>query len=376
MQVYGDYEDAQVSNEFKLTKQDFIDIIKAVNSYVYRRYIVGIPTNSLNKTFAILYNSIDNNDYRVSVLATLMLLDSYKEFPDDKEFKEAFASKDIYTTRLKNYTLEKLENYNHLNNVTIDGTDISIEHILPETDVLKLWWQDVLGSNWKELQKENMHRIGNLTITKGVYNTQMRDYDFMKKINVPGGIKNSHYRLSDSVITDENNNERTQWTIEDINNRSNMLADLALKIWEYPKLTDEQLKPYVNKAKPEKITYENINHMPSMNPKVNNLFNRLDKDIMSLDEKITKLITKYYIAYKYDYSNFAEIIIYKNSINVILDMPYENLIDEKNICENISDLGNWGTGDIRIKAWNEDNYDNILNIVKQSLDNEKNNSGY
>ncbi len=39
----------------------------------------------------------------------------------------------MYNTRLKNYTLEKLENDNHLNNVTIDWSDISIEHILLET---------------------------------------------------------------------------------------------------------------------------------------------------------------------------------------------------------------------------------------------------
>ena len=38
-----------------------MEIIKTINSYVFRRYIVGIPTNSLNKTFAVLYNSINNS---------------------------------------------------------------------------------------------------------------------------------------------------------------------------------------------------------------------------------------------------------------------------------------------------------------------------
>lgn len=45
MQVYNDYDYALKHNDFKLTKQDFVDIIKAINSCVYRRYIVGIPTN-------------------------------------------------------------------------------------------------------------------------------------------------------------------------------------------------------------------------------------------------------------------------------------------------------------------------------------------
>lgn len=373
MQVYNDYDYALKHNDFKLTKQDFMDIIKAINSYVYRRYIVGIPTNSLNKTFAILYNSINKQDYKNSVLATLILLESYKEFPDDEEFKNAFATKEMYTLRLKNYTLEKLENNNHLNNIIIDGTDISIEHILPETDILKPWWQEELGPDWNKLQKEYMHRIGNLTITKGVYNSQMKDYPFKKKLNVDGGIKFSNYRLSNSVVYDKDGNEREHWNIDSIIERGYMLAEQAVKIWQYPLLTEEELKPYKNIVKDEKVAYENMNHFIKMSPKIEDIFNRFDKDIMAMDDGITKLIAKYYIAYKFDYSNFTEIIIYKNSINILLDIPKELLIDNKNIAEDISDRGSWGTGNIRIKIYDDSNYDYIINLIKQSLENEKNN---
>ena len=169
-------------------------------------------------------------NYKNSILATLILLESYKEFPNDDEFKNAFATKEIYTLRLKNYTLEKLENNNHLNKIVIDGTDISIEHILPETDILKPWWQEELGSDWNKLQKEYMHRIGNLTITKGVYNSQMKDYPFKKKLNVDGGIKYSNYRLSNSVSYDKDGNEREHWNIDSIIERGNLLAEQAIKI--------------------------------------------------------------------------------------------------------------------------------------------------
>lgn len=140
MQVYNDYEESQKTHEFELSRKDFIDIVKAIISYVFRRYICEIPSNSLNKTFAILYNSVDKKNYRVSVLATLMLLDSYKVFPNNEDFKRAFATRDMYNTRLKNYILEQLENYNHQNPISINNIDVSIEHILPETPVLKSWW--------------------------------------------------------------------------------------------------------------------------------------------------------------------------------------------------------------------------------------------
>lgn len=362
IQVYNDYE----SGLYNLTKEDFIDIIKTINSYVYRRYICGIPTNSLSKTFAVLYNSVDKSNYKTSVIATLLLLESYKEFPSDEEFKQSFAEKNIYTTRLKNYTLEKLENDNHLNGITIDGKDISIEHILPETDNLKPWWRKVLGENWKELQKDNIHRIGNLTITKAVYNSQMRDLPFKEKLKVPGGIKDSHYRLSNDII------DKEKWDIEEINKRSERLAEQAVHIWKYPHLSEEELKPYRNMYRLEKVTYENIDHLPTMTEKISKIFNSFDKNIMNLDEKITKSIAKHYIAYKYDYVNFAEIIIYKYSITIILDIPPELIQDEKQLTENISDKGSWGTGNVRIKVYNDDNYEYILGLIQQSLDNEKN----
>lgn len=365
MQVYSDYEKANETNEFVLTKQDFIEIIKAINSYVFRRYITGIPTNSLNKTFAVLYNSINKEDYKNSVLATLILLDSYKKFPTDSEFEEVFAQRDIYNIRLKNYILEKLENDNHLNNITIDGVDISIEHIMPENENLPQYWRDILGENWKEEHKNNLHRIGNLTITKGVYNSKMSDKPFKEKLTVEGGIKDSHYRLSNDIV------DKDIWDINEINERSKRLAKQALNIWKYPILTEEQLKPYKNLNKDEKVLYENINHLPQMKPVIYDAYKKYDDFIMSLDEKVSKTITKHYIAYKYDYSNFAEIVVYKGLIWILLDIPPELLNDEKGLVENISDKGVWGTGNNRIFVYDDKEMDYIKKLITQSYNYEK-----
>lgn len=376
MQVYNDYEESQRTHEFELSRNDFIDIIKAIISYVFRRYICEIPSNSLNKTFAILYNSVDKKNYRISVLATLMLLDSYKIFPNNEEFKKAFSTRDMYNTRLKNYILEQLENYNHRNPISIDNIDISIEHILPETPVLKSWWQVILGNDWKQKQAENVHRIGNLTLTKPVYNSEMKDYDFKKKLTVSGGIKDSHFILSNWILeyvdkAERETGNKAKWDIQQINDRSNDLADLALKIWEYPNISEEEIKPYRFSNKYEKVSYENIDHLPEMKAEIQSIFDRFDRDIMHLDDRITKVITKHYIAYKYDYSNFTEIIVYKNSLKILLDIPAELLKDEKNIAESFT-VGSWGTGNIKLKVCDESDYDYKVELIKQSLEFEKN----
>ncbi len=67
MRVYADYEIKLI------TKAEFISIIKATISYVVRRVICEIPTNSLNKTFATFYPKIKKDKYINSILAEYIL---------------------------------------------------------------------------------------------------------------------------------------------------------------------------------------------------------------------------------------------------------------------------------------------------------------
>lgn len=360
MRVYCDYEG--VNGIWKLSKEDFIEIINTVLSYVYRRYIVWIPTNSLNKTFAILYNSVKESDYKNSVLATLILLDSYKEFPNDEEFKKSFSKKDMYNTRLKNYTLEKLENDNHLNNIIIDWSDISIEHILPETDVLKPHWQAVLWENWKELQKDNVHRIWNLTITKWVYNSKMSDLPFLEKLAVEWGIRDSHYRLSNDIVN------RQKWDVEDINERSLNLAEQACKIWKYPNLTEQEIEPYKNLtiSKKETIIYENMDHLPKMDNKIQTIFNEYQNFILSLDW-VVEDIKKQYVSYKIDWENFVEIVPHKSLFKVMIDIPYKEIQNPADFIEDVEWKWFRWTWTTRILVRNIENFEYIKWLIKKSL---------
>ena len=367
IQVYNDYEMAFNDPSINLTKQDFIEIIKAINSYVYRRYICGIPTNSLNKTFALLGDNIEKENYKESVFASLLLLEDYKEFPSDEEFEKAFIEKDVYTGRLRNYTLAKLENYTHPKDMmSLDNSsDVTIEHVLPENKNLRPYWREVLGENWQELQKKYVHTVGNLTFSNRAYNSEMQDYSFEDKMKVEGGIKYSNYRLSDDIAS------CTKWDIEEIVNRSKKRAKEALDIWKRPELPKEIMKKYINNIKAEKNQYKNMDHYPEMRKEIEEKYEELDKRILELDENIQRVYTKHYVAYKFEYCNFVEIIIYKWSINVLLDIPFDNIIDERELCEDISNIGSWGTGDVQIKVRNDADIDYIIGLIKQSLDNEK-----
>lgn len=84
-----------------INEDELVSIIKLCISYVFRRNICDIPTNSLNKTFATLKNEINVDDYINSIKAFFILKDDYKIFPNDEKFSSALKVKDIYHMRIR-----------------------------------------------------------------------------------------------------------------------------------------------------------------------------------------------------------------------------------------------------------------------------------
>ena len=113
-----------------LTASELREIVQLCVSYVLRRAVCNIPTNSLNKTFATMKNDIRTDDYLNSVKAFFVLLDSYKEFPTDKQFLSEFLSRDIYNMNRCRYILSRLENWDNKSVVSLEN--LTIEHIIPQ----------------------------------------------------------------------------------------------------------------------------------------------------------------------------------------------------------------------------------------------------
>ncbi|MCK4458405.1 MAG: DUF262 domain-containing protein, partial [Methanosarcinales archaeon] len=186
LELYDDY-----SHE-RLSREDLISILKLVESYVFRRAVCGIPTNSLNKTFAMLSRELDKEHYLESFMATLLLKDAYRRFPNDEEFIRELSAKDLYNFRSRNYWLRKLENHNWKERVNVE--EYTIEHIMPQNENLSTVWQQELGENWKEIHTKYLHTLGNLTLTG--YNPEMSDRPFIEKRDMNGGFADSAIHLN------------------------------------------------------------------------------------------------------------------------------------------------------------------------------------
>lgn len=345
LQLYDDYASKILS------KQDFICIMAIIESYIFRRSVCEIPTNSLNKTFASFSKNIQKESYLESVKAQFMLLKSYMRFPNDNEFKESIIRKNFYSFAKKIYYFQKLENFERKEKVSMN--EYTIEHIMPQNE--NLAWQKDLGENYKDIHEKYLHTIGNLTLTG--YNSEYSDKPFKEKRDMKGGFKESPLRLNENLRNLES------WNESEILKRANALADLSLKIWIAPSLNEEILSVY--KPTKNKQQYDLSSYKFSKDTK--EMFDILRKEILALDENITENFTKNYIAYKLE-TNFVDIVVLKSELKLGLYIDIFVLQDEKQIARNVANIGTWGNGDVEIKLSTKSEIPYCLGLIRQALE--------
>ena len=139
-------------------------------------------------------------------------------------FKERLMNVSIYNDRNRaqkaRLILESIEeSFNHKETVSFDDP-ISIEHIMPQT--LNDEWKKHLGDDWESTHQLLLHSLGNLTLTG--YNAELSNKSFeIKKTS----LQESHFELNKYFL------EQTSWKKEDIEKRTEILADRCLQIWSY-----------------------------------------------------------------------------------------------------------------------------------------------
>ncbi|GHP55391.1 hypothetical protein VN0227_11570 [Helicobacter pylori] len=347
LELYSDYSDRVLS------KDDFISIIALTESYLVRRAVCGFNTNVLNKVFASFTKHIQKDEYFESLKAHFGSLTKEQRFPNDDEFRNSFITIDFYK-KFKKKTkcfLERLE-YSDTKE-PVDTEKCTIEHIMPQT--LEDEWKRDLGENFQAIHDKYLHTIGNLTLTG--YNQEYSNKSFQEKHGMEKGFKDSPLELNQGLRGLESFGE------EEIKKRANDLADWALKIWTYPKLEAETLEKY--KPKKEKKVYDLSSYKFGSHSR--ELFDILSKEIKALDERITEKFNQEYISYMFD-KNFVDIVPLKNGLKLYLNMPFNELQDEKNLARDMTNKGHLGNGDIEVKLETKENIPYCLGLIKQALE--------
>ena len=222
LELFDDYFEKKIIN-----KDELLETMNIINSYLYRRTICNIPTNALNKVFASMAKGVsdlrNNGKSHIEAVSDYLMGKSGSSiFPRNEQFRKSFMELDIYNrrNRLALFTLYNIEKYQHKEVVELE--QLTIEHIMPQTLTPK--WNIDLGRDAEEVHKLYKDTIGNLTITR--YNSEMSNKSFEDKKDI---YADSNIKLTRDII------EFEKWDKESIVSRANNLFKLAEKIWPVPK---------------------------------------------------------------------------------------------------------------------------------------------
>jgi len=198
-----------------LEKDELVNMLILLQSYLWRRYITEKPTNALNKIFQGMYGKISRSgNYYENLVDVLMA----EDFPTDEELESALKLKNVYKDKEKlNYVFKKLENYNH--------NEITIEHIFPQKP--NKVWKENYSDNELEQMISFKDTISNLTLTGSNSNLSNKAFH-EKRDDEVHGYRNSKLYMNKYLGRLE------EWNLLSMEARFESLYDDIIKIWKRP----------------------------------------------------------------------------------------------------------------------------------------------
>lgn len=228
LQVFEDAENGLIDNE------TLLKVLKLIQAYTWRRFVVGLPTNALNKIFMALYSEIDQEDYYDSLALALIRKRGSSKFPTNQDLKTALKDRDLYNIKSKNrsYMFELLENHNNREYVDTSNEKITIEHIFPQNPN-EDWNASLSLEDFTMFKDIFLNTIGNLTLSGNNGALSNKSFEAKKEMNTNDGeqgYKFSRLWLNDYLKGIE------RWSINEFTERFNIIYDRFLNIWQYPEV--------------------------------------------------------------------------------------------------------------------------------------------
>lgn len=224
----------QVFNDYKqdiINEKELLDVLNFLVSYLLRRMICGVPSNSLRGLFTYLYGRVfkvptNKNKYYESINKFLFTITSKDTVPSDSEFWRHLQIANIYTNPvLCKFLLIDIENGAGKENLTAEK--LTIEHVMPQT--LNKYWNNIPADKHEEF----LHTLGNLTITG--YNSELSNKSFEEKKKIMQGYSKAVVLNSDIV-------DKDVWNIANIEARSQRLAHIVMEHYPIVPVQDDTIK--------------------------------------------------------------------------------------------------------------------------------------
>jgi uncharacterized protein with ParB-like and HNH nuclease domain len=233
LKVFPILEEDSSEDSKEITK-NVIEILKLIEKFHIRWGICVASTSRLDQIYNNICMGLSNiprNSKRSENYLEFIKETFTKEIrgnADDEVLRSSIISRKFNSTEKRTkYILWKLSE--PTGEMVFDVNEVQTEHIMPQNP--RKEWLAYLKRNSskneeeiKALHKEKLNLIGNLTIIIGEWNQSMSNKLFKDK--------KSEYAKSDFTLN-KNLLNYSQWKFNEIDKRSNELAEKALKIWKW-----------------------------------------------------------------------------------------------------------------------------------------------
>ena len=336
----------------------FAEAIELIESFVFRRAICGEQTRGYWQVFANLAYQIDTERPVESLTVGLARLRDTYRFPDDSEFRQALTERSVYGKRVCRELLERLENAG--SKEPSDTSNYSIEHIMPQNEKLSAQWREMLGAEWVEIQRQWLHRLGNLTLTG--YNSKYSDRSFAEKKTITGGFEESSVRLNKFV------REQEQWTPREMEVRGELLTRRALTIWPPLEVDVTLVQAAELEDMRQRANRRDVNKV-QMTEIARDLFSQLRQVVLDIDSDIIELAEPRSVSY-HSPDFFLEVLPRTNRINLILAIDFNEAEDPNGIAKDTSQrkffVHAQYEGGVNIPIWSAGDIELALPLIRQA----------
>ena len=164
------------------------------------------------------------------------------------------------------------------------------------------------------------------------------------------------------VLLGRSANGRIEWkdakgrTLREIEEAIQPLRTEDRPRWEVPADRTKQLRRRVQRA------YSLEDHRAKMGPGSLRLFEDLRAAILALGDDVAEKVMRHYVAYG-RLRNFCEIVGKRSKLDVFIDGP---VVDSRGLGQHYSQIGHWGTGDLRVEVRDQMQLAGVLELIEQA----------